>query len=187
MRKMGSLTICANRFSVCAEFGKTCALHAPTVFSARMKSASARKTKFQWRQMREARYAGTKTRLWTRAKSVSGFLSKIADCARTDSRPRAIGDPRGRGAVRASSSAAARDFRQGSPKSAKGHCALSRANRVFGTDKRRIRTKNTVMVNSKRSAESPTRSLIGRGCAFHPCPISDPRGRFSSAQVFATG
>jgi len=29
--------------------------------------------------------------------------------------------------------------------SAREHCALARANRVFGTDKKRIRTKNTVM------------------------------------------
>jgi hypothetical protein len=35
------------------------------------------------------------------------FLSKIADCARTASRPCAIGDPRGRAAGRASSGVAA--------------------------------------------------------------------------------
>jgi len=31
-----------------------------------------------------------------------------------------------------------------------GHCALARANRVFGTDEKRIRTKNTVRVNTKQ-------------------------------------
>ena len=80
------------------------------------------------------------------------FLSKITDCVRTDFRPRAIGDPRGRDAVRASSSATVRDFCQGSPKPVKDHCALSRANRVFGTDKKRIRTKNAVMDKNKDSA-----------------------------------
>jgi len=30
-----------------------------------------------------------------------------------------------------------------------GHCALARANRVFGTDEKRIRTENTVMDKSK--------------------------------------
>ncbi|HEY5293241.1 MAG TPA: hypothetical protein VIJ43_13110, partial [Burkholderiales bacterium] len=30
-----------------------------------------------------------------------------------------------------------------------GHCALARANRVFGTDEKRIRTKNTVIDKSK--------------------------------------
>jgi hypothetical protein len=38
-----------------------------------------------------------------KAKADSGwFQFKIADCTRTDFRPRAIGDPRGRAAVRAS-------------------------------------------------------------------------------------
>jgi len=32
-----------------------------------------------------------------------------------------------------------------------GHCALSRANPVFGTDEKRIRTKNTVIDKSKDS------------------------------------
>jgi hypothetical protein len=31
------------------------------------------------------------------------------------------------------------------PVSAPGHCALARANHVFGTDEKRIRTKNMVM------------------------------------------
>jgi len=45
MRITGSLTIRTDGFTVRAGFGKTCALRAPTVFSARMKSASARKTR----------------------------------------------------------------------------------------------------------------------------------------------
>jgi hypothetical protein len=32
---------------------------------------------------------------------------------------------------------------------APGHCALTRANPVFGADEKRIRTKNTVMDKSK--------------------------------------
>jgi hypothetical protein len=67
--------------------------------------------------------------------------------------PCAIDDPRGRVAVRASSSAAARCILLRLPRSAPGHCALARANRVFGTDEKRIRTKNTVMVKSKDDLE----------------------------------
>jgi hypothetical protein len=39
------------------------------------------------------------------------------------------------------------------PMSARGHCALWRANRVFCADEKRIRTENTVLVNSKHSAD----------------------------------
>jgi hypothetical protein len=53
----------------------------------------------------------------------------------------------------------------------------ARANRVFCTDKKRIRTENTVMVESKDGADFYTRSSIAYGCAFHPCTIDDPRGR----------
>jgi len=35
------------------------------------------------------------------------------------------------------------------PMSAPEHCALARANHVFGTDEKRIRTKNMVMDKSK--------------------------------------
>jgi hypothetical protein len=42
--------------------------------------------------------------------------------------------------------------------SAKGHCALSRANHVFGTDEKRIRTKNTVVDKNKDSRERYTGS-----------------------------
>jgi hypothetical protein len=35
------------------------------------------------------------------------------------------------------------------PKSARGHCALARANHVFRTDEKRIRTENTVFDKSK--------------------------------------
>jgi hypothetical protein len=38
------------------------------------------------------------------------------------------------------------------PESASGHCALARANRVFGTDEKRIRTKNTVTDKSNSGA-----------------------------------
>jgi hypothetical protein len=53
----------------------------------------------------------------------------------------------------------------------------TRANRVFGTDKKRIRTENTVMVESRDGLGFHTRSSIAHGCAFHPCAIDDPRGR----------
>jgi len=33
------------------------------------------------------------------------------------------------------------------------HCALSRANRVFGTDEKRIRSKNTVIDKNEDSGE----------------------------------
>ncbi|MHB8668303.1 MAG: hypothetical protein ACYC7B_12405, partial [Burkholderiales bacterium] len=52
------------------------------------------------------------------------FLHKIPDCVRTDSGSYAIGDPRGRAAVRASSSAAVRSIVRRLPTSASGHCAL---------------------------------------------------------------
>jgi hypothetical protein len=35
------------------------------------------------------------------------------------------------------------------PRPAPGHCALSRANPVFGTDEKRIRAKNAVIDNNK--------------------------------------
>jgi hypothetical protein len=38
---------------------------------------------------------------------------------------------------------------QGLSRAKSEHCALTRANRVFGTDEKRIRTKNTVMNKSK--------------------------------------
>jgi hypothetical protein len=66
------------------------------------------------------------------------LLYKIADCVRTDFRPYAIGDPRGRVFVRAG-------FRN--------TCAL-RAPTVFFVRIKNIRTKNTVMDKSK----------IGVGC-----------------------
>jgi hypothetical protein len=39
----------------------------------------------------------------------------------------------------------------------------ARANRVFCADEKRIRTENTVMVNTKRSAGGYTRSVIRAG------------------------
>jgi hypothetical protein len=53
----------------------------------------------------------------------------------------------------------------------------TRANRVFCTDKKRIRTENPVMMKNKDSLGFNTRSLIAHGYAFHPCAINDPRGR----------
>jgi len=61
---------------------------------------------------------------------------------------------------------------------ARGHCALARANRVFCTDKKRIRTENTVMKKRPVWGGFYIRSSISRGCAFHPREIEDPRGRF---------
>src|SRR3990172_1479651 len=53
----------------------------------------------------------------------------------------------------------------------------ARANRVFRADEKRIRTENTVIVNTKSGVGFRPRSLIARGCAFHPRAINDPRGR----------
>ncbi|MEK7438494.1 MAG: hypothetical protein AAB150_16590, partial [Pseudomonadota bacterium] len=53
----------------------------------------------------------------------------------------------------------------------------ARANRVFCTDEKRIRTENAVMGKTKGFFGFHTRSLIAHGCAFHPCAINDPRGR----------
>jgi len=62
-------------------------------------------------------------------------LSKIAECVRTAFGPCAIGDPRGRGAVRASAGAA---VRSGTPTSTYAEALplrALRANRFFCTDK----------------------------------------------------
>jgi len=56
------------------------------------------------------------------------------------------------------------------------NCAL-RAPTVFGTNKKRIRTENTVLDKNKDSSGVYTRSPIAGGCAFHPPAIGDPRGR----------
>jgi hypothetical protein len=53
----------------------------------------------------------------------------------------------------------------------------ARANRVFRADEKRIRTENTVIEKTRTVRGFYTRSLIARGCAFHPCAIKDPRGR----------
>jgi hypothetical protein len=53
-----------------------------------------------------------------------------------------------------------------------------RANRVFHTDEKRIRTENTVMYKNKSGLSGfHQKSSIARGCAFYPCAINDPRGR----------
>src|ERR1039458_5086802 len=56
-----------------------------------------------------------------------------------------------------------------------GHCALARANRVFGTDAKRIRTKNTVMDKSKSSM----------GWLLYNIATLQPRGeaRFKSSRT----
>ncbi len=52
-----------------------------------------------------------------------------------------------------------------------------RANRVFGTDEKRIRTENTVIDKNSRGLGFHTRSPLVCGCAFHPHASGDPRGR----------
>jgi len=52
-----------------------------------------------------------------------------------------------------------------------------RANRVLGTDEKRIRTQNAVMDKNKDSLGFYTRSPMACGCAFHPRASDDPRGR----------
>jgi len=80
MRKAGSLTICTDGFTARAGFGKICALRAPTVFSARMKSVSAQKT-----------------RLWIKARAiVGGFYTRSSIARGCAFHPCAIDDPRGR-------------------------------------------------------------------------------------------
>jgi hypothetical protein len=69
--------------SIATCLGRTCALRAPTAFSARIKGIRAEKA------------------VTLNPKRTAGVLSKIADCARMAFHPRAIGDPRGRFAVRA--------------------------------------------------------------------------------------
>jgi hypothetical protein len=59
-----------------------------------------------------------------------------------------------------------------------GHCALARANHVFGTDEKRIRTKNTVIDKSNNGLGLFLYKIVD--CvrmAFYPRAIGDPRGR----------
>jgi hypothetical protein len=80
---MGASLYTASYSNIVACVAPNCALRAPTAFSVRIKSASVQKTKFQWRLMREARYGGTKTRLWLTTRRRSRGFHK--DCRlRTD-------------------------------------------------------------------------------------------------------
>src|ERR1035437_9544973 len=57
-------------------------------------------------------------------------------------------------------------------------CALARANRVFGTDKKTSVQKTRLWIKARAVwGGFYTRSPIAHGCAFHPCAIGDPRGR----------
>jgi len=59
-----------------------------------------------------------------------------------------------------------------------GHCALARADRVFGTDEKHIRTENTVMDKSKGGLGWFLYKIADCArMAFHPCAIGDLRGR----------
>jgi len=54
----------------------------------------------------------------------------------------------------------------------------ARANRDFGTDEKRIRTKITVMDKRKNGLGLLLSKIADRAwIAFHPCSIGDPRGR----------
>ena len=86
---------------------RTCALRAPTVVSVRISSASVPKPRFS-----------IKTRTGRR------FCSRSSIACGCAFHPRAVGDPRGRAAVRASSGVAARGILSRPPASPNGHCAL---------------------------------------------------------------
>jgi hypothetical protein len=59
-----------------------------------------------------------------------------------------------------------------------GHCALARANHVFGTDEKRIRTKDMVMDKSNHGLGLLLSKIADCArTAFRPCAIGDPRGR----------
>jgi hypothetical protein len=53
----------------------------------------------------------------------------------------------------------------------------ARANRVFCTDKKHIRAKDTVMDNTKQDVDVLHKIVYCVRMAFHPCAIDDPRGR----------
>ena len=53
----------------------------------------------------------------------------------------------------------------------------ARANRVFCTDDKRIRTENTVTVNTKHSVGFLYEIVDRVRTASCPCAIDDPRGR----------
>jgi hypothetical protein len=65
--------------------------------------------------------------------------------------PRTIGDPRGRGAVRARGATAVRTGAVYLGAVKERPLRAARANRVFCTDEKRIRTENTVIVNTKQA------------------------------------
>jgi hypothetical protein len=89
----------------------------------------------------------TENAVMDKSKSESGlWLSKIAECVRTAFCPCAIGDPRGRAAVRASSSATVRSILRRLPISVGGHCAL--------------RAPTTFSVRIKSASEQKTRLLV---------------------------
>src|SRR5450756_611393 len=90
--------------------------------------------------------------------SVGLLLHKIADCVRTVFRPCAIGDPRGRVAVRASSNAAVRCILLRLPMSASGHCAL-RAPTMFS-----VRMKSTSV---------PKTWLLIKACLLYTSDAAD--------------
>jgi len=122
-----------------------------------------------------------RTKITVMDKSNNGlglFLYKIADCARTVFRPCAIDDPRGRDAVRASLITAARCVVLCRSMPTKRPLRATRANRDFGTDEKRIRTKITVMDKTNNGLGLFLYKIAD--CArtvFRPCAIDDPRGR----------
>jgi len=92
--------------------------------------------------------------------------------------PCASEDPRGRDAVRASRNAAVRGECVHPTILARPALRALRANRVCGTDEKRIRSANTVLNEIKTVWLSLyPRSSMAYGCAFHPCASEDPRGR----------
>src|SRR5450756_1797242 len=90
-----------------------------------------------------------KTRLWLTPNAAWGFYSRSPIAHGCAFHPCAIGDPRGRAAVRARSGAAVRATRMHPGVLGKQALRALRANRVSGTDEKHIRTRNTVMVKPK--------------------------------------
>jgi hypothetical protein len=153
----------------------TCALRAPIALSGRIRSASVQKTKFQWRLMREARYAGTKTRLRMRTRTAQGFYPRSPIAygrlfVRAQSVIRADGSPSAQVQI-----AAARCVLQRPQMSVRDHCAL-RAPTLFSVRIKIIRTENTVMNKTRTARWLYTRSPNAHGWLFHPCTVGDPRG-----------
>ena len=116
-----------HRFVQESQRRKHCALSAPTAFSLRIKSVSVEKIRLLIKPN------------W------GGFYPRSSIARGCAVHPRAIEDPRGRAAVRASGAAPVRTTSVCPGIATAQALRALRANRIFSTDQKRIRRENTVI------------------------------------------